>query len=281
MDDEKPLLLLPPELTGSYPVESLTSWHRGRGGVSLLLENGHWTGIAAVDRSLVAGTNTQDDWTVDRLHALGQTRGVSFRPRPLPSAAFLDRDGTIIEDRDYLSDPEGVALLPGAVEGLRALSLRSVPLVIISNQSGVGSKRFTLEQLGAVNARLQDLLSRAGVTLDGIYCCIHRPDAGCECRKPRTGLVSAAADRFGLDVHHSVVVGDKPADLGLARALGIPGFLVTTGYGRQTLKDRTELADYVVDDLTQFARICCDPAGMAQEVGTGMVPVSEKIARLA
>lgn len=264
--DDGTVLLLPQQGSGSDDLETLTAWHRARGGVSLLVDNARWTGVAAVDRSLVAGTNTQDDWTLDRLHGLARPRAMTFRPHLHPVAIFLDRDGTIIEDRDYLADPDGVTLLPGAAEGLRALSGRGIPLVVVSNQSGVGAGRLTLEQLGQVNARLQDLLSGEGVTLEAIYCCVHRADAGCECRKPATGLVRAAAARLGLKPESSVVVGDKPADLGLARALGVPAFLVTTGYGRETLRERVVQADYVVDDLLQFSRVCCHPRGLAVEV---------------
>lgn len=265
-EDDGAVLLLPPDGSDGYPLEPLTSWHRARGGVTLLVDDAGWTGVAAVDRSLVAGTTTQDDWTLARLHALTRPRGVMLQPSPPPAIAFLDRDGTIMEDRDYLADPEGVVLLPGAASGLRLLAERGVRLAIVSNQSGVGSGRFTLEQLAQVNARLLDLLNAEGVTLDGIYCCIHRADAGCECRKPGTGLVRAAEARLNLDASQSVVVGDKPADLGLARALGVPAFLVTTGYGRQTQRDHLVQPDYVVDDLAQFARICCDPGVRAIEV---------------
>ncbi len=261
-----PVLLTAPNWSGNDRLEPLTAWHRARGGITLLVDHARWTGVAAVDRSLVAGTTTQDDWTLTRLHELGRPRGVSFRSNPAATVAFLDRDGTLIEDRDYLSDPEGVALLPGAAAGLRALSDQGLRLVVVSNQSGVGSGRFTLEQLASVNARLQDLLSAEGVTLDGIYSCIHRADAGCDCRKPATGLVSAAAARLGLNPSESIVVGDKSADIGLARAIQAPAFLVTTGYGRSTLNDRSVQADYVVDDLTQVARICGHPAGLAIEV---------------
>lgn len=265
-EDGGTVLLLPRDAGNDYPLDALTAWHRARGGVTLLVDDVRWTGVAAVDRSLANAAITQDDWTLDRLHALSRPRAVTFHPVSPPGVALLDRDGTIMEDRDYLADPEGVVLLPGAAQGLRRLAEHGVRLVVVSNQSGVGSGRFTLEQLGLVNARLQDLLSAECVTLDGIFCCIHRADAGCECRKPALGLVRAAEARLGLDLARSVVVGDKPADLLLARGLGVPAFLATTGYGRQTLAEHQVQPDYVVDNLAQFARICCDPGWRATEV---------------
>lgn len=259
-------VLLVPTGANTDHLTALAAWHRARSGVTLLIDDARWTGVAALDRSLVAGTANNDDWTLARMHGISPLRAVTFPPRPGPSTVFLDRDGTIIEERDFLSDPDGVTLLPGTVDGLRALAEGGVRLVVISNQSGVGSGRFTLDQLGQVNTRMQELLANQGISLDAIYCCIHRADAGCDCRKPATGLVRAASTRLGLELGDSVVVGDKASDLGLARALGVPAFLVTTGYGRATLREPGLQADYVVDDLTQLARICSPPGGLAVEV---------------
>lgn len=265
-EDAEIVLLLPRNGAAGHNLEALAAWHRARGGVTLLVNRSRWTGIAAVDRSLVTGTNTQDAWTLARLHALAPPDAVAFGETQAPETAFLDRDGTIIEDRDYLADPAGVALLGGAAEGLRRLAAHGFRLAVVSNQSGVGSGRITIEQLGQVNDRLRDLLWAEGVTLDGIYCCIHRSDAGCDCRKPAAGLAWQAASELRIAVDRSLVVGDKAADLGLARTLSVPAFLVTTGYGRSTLADHTAPADYVVDGLDHVARICCHPAGLALPV---------------
>lgn len=265
------VLLLPRDGATGHNLEGLAAWHRARGGVTLLVNRARWTGIAAVDRSLVAGAHTQDAWTLARLHALAPPGAVAFVESEAPETAFLDRDGTIIEDRDYLADPAGVALLGGAAEGLRRLAAHGFRLAVVSNQSGVGSGRITLEQLGQVNDRLRDLLRAEGVTLDGIYCCIHRSDAGCDCRKPAAGLARQAASDLSIAVDRSLVVGDKAADLGLARTLGVPAFLVTTGSGRSTLTAGAAPADYVVDGLDQLARICCHPAGLAVPVEPPLV----------
>jgi D-glycero-D-manno-heptose 1,7-bisphosphate phosphatase len=265
-EDAEIVLLLPRNGGKGHNLEALAGWHRARGGVTLLVSHSRWTGIAAVDRSLVAGTLTQGAWSLRRLYALAPPTAVSADMGRAPQTAFLDRDGTIIEDRDYLADPEGVSLLPGAAEGLRMLAADGTKLVVLTNQSGVGSGRITIEQLGRVNQRLREVLEAKGVTLDGIYCCVHRSDAGCDCRKPATGLARRAAADLGIMPDRSLVVGDKASDLGLARALGAPAFLVTTGYGPSTLTDRTVSADYVVDGLDQVARICCHPSGLAVPV---------------
>jgi histidinol-phosphate phosphatase family protein len=202
--------------------------------------------------------------SLDRLHALAQPRAIEFPGARQIQAALLDRDGTIIEDRGYLSDPDAVSLLPGTAAGLRALASAGMRLLVVTNQSGVGRGTITLQQLDLVHHRLAELLAAEGVTLDGVYSCIHSSDSGCDCRKPAPGLARRAAVDFGLVLENTLVVGDKPADMRLARNLGVPGFLVTTGHGGDTLRQGEHLADYVVDDLAQLARICCHPAGLAR-----------------
>ncbi len=256
------LILVPRGGTGRIGVDALAAWHRPRGGITLVMNGSEWTGAAALDRALLAGRPTPDDWTLPDLHALGPVRHLGFGV-PSPRTVLLDRDGTVIMDREYLADPNDVALLPGAAEGLKRLAQNGIRLVVISNQSGVGAGRITMAQLTAVNERLRFVLGQVGVAVDGIHCCVHRPDAGCACRKPLPGLAHAAAAELGLDLTRAVMVGDKAADLGLARALGIPGFLVTTGTGLRTLREAPEAADYLVDGLDEVARICTHPAGLA------------------
>lgn len=192
-------------------------------------------------------------------HSTGMLKVTSPRA---PTVALVDRDGTIIEDRHYLSDPDEVTLLPGAAAGLRRLAQAGVRLVVISNQSGVARGKITPAQLAAVNRRMNDLLAAEMVTLDGILVCPHAPEDDCPCRKPREGLAREAAGRLGLDLAAAIVVGDKPADVGLARRLGVPAFLVGTGDGAATLRSRAVSADYAVENLEAVARICCHPGGI-------------------
>ena len=133
---------------------------------------------------------------------------------------LLDRDDTILDDPGYLSDPEGVVFLPGALEGLAAFHRAGWPLVVISNQSGLGRGYFTLADLQAVHARFEDLLRVAGVTLAGLYFCPHAPSEPCDCRKPEPGLALLASRELGLELSQAVMVGDKESDLELGRRIG-------------------------------------------------------------
>jgi histidinol-phosphate phosphatase family protein len=146
-------------------------------------------------------------------------------------AVFLDRDGTVIEDPGYLSDPSGVRLLPGAADALRALRAAGYQLVLVSNQSGIGRGYFTAEQAEAVHRRVVEQLSRKGVVLDDARYCPHAPDDGCPCRKPRPGLLLAAARELGLDLGASFMVGNSSVDIGAGRNAGCRTIL----FGAQTL----------------------------------------------
>lgn len=157
----------------------------------------------------------------------------------LKSAVYFDRDGTINEDSGYLSDPGALEMIPGAARSIKKLNDRGVPVVVISNQSGVGRGYFAEEAVKAVNDRLASILSAQGAFIDAIYYCLHRPDEDCECRKPRTGLVDRAAKEHGIDNRRSYVVGDKASDIGLAESAGAKGILVLTGNGA---KERDKLA---------------------------------------
>lgn len=146
-------------------------------------------------------------------------------------AIFLDRDGTIIEEKNYLSDPDQVAFLDGALAGLRAMARHGLPLVVISNQSGIGRGYFSLDRAEAVRARLELMLTREGIAIAGWYMCPHAPDTPCACRKPLPGMIDAAAQDLDLAPASSFVIGDKRCDIDLAAAVGARGILVTTGHG--------------------------------------------------
>lgn len=175
----------------------------------------------------------------------------SPRPAAARSAVFLDRDGTIIVERHYLHDPAGVELLPGAAEGLRRMRALGLPLIVVSNQSGIGRGYFGRKDVERVHGRLIELLEPEGVTLDAFHICPHAPDAGCRCRKPGTGLVLRAGSELGIDPRASFVVGDKPCDIDLGRAAGATTFLVTTGYGKEHIA--TSGAHHVVNGLAEAA----------------------------
>lgn len=168
---------------------------------------------------------------------------------------LLDRDGTVIVDKHYLSDPAGVELLPGAAEGLGRMRDMGFGLAVLSNQSGVGRGYFDQASVEACNLRLKELLAGRGVDVDGFYCCPHGPDEGCRCRKPAPGLMEQAAEELGFDPGRSWMIGDKCADMGLGRAVGAATILVLTGKG-EIHRPRCEGdTDFVAADLAEAAAI--------------------------
>ena len=136
------------------------------------------------------------------------------------SFVFLDRDGTLLADPGYLHRIEDYALLPGVVEGLRALQEADFGLAIVTNQSGIGRGYFTQQQFDALQSHLLDDLDRHGVRIDGSYFCPHRPDNGCDCRKPATGMLLRARDELDAELASSWVIGDAASDVELAQRAG-------------------------------------------------------------
>jgi len=166
---------------------------------------------------------------------------------------LLDRDGTLIVERTYLSDPDQVELIPGAAAGLRRLAARGLGLVVVTNQSGIGRGLFDAARLVEIHERLIEALRAEQVELDAIYFCPHHPDDACGCRKPRPALALRAAAELGFDPARAFVVGDMASDVALGRALGATTLLVRTGHGAATLTRGEACADYVVDDLQAAA----------------------------
>ena len=130
-------------------------------------------------------------------------------------AAFLDRDGTLIEDAVYLADADRVRLLAGAVEAVRALNSRDVLVVVVTNQSGIAQGLLTEAQYEATRERLVQLMKEAGARIDATFHCPHYPEVSgpCECRKPGTLLYRRAAKEFDIDLAASLYVGDRDRDV--------------------------------------------------------------------
>src|SRR4051812_43346373 len=150
------------------------------------------------------------------------------------------------------------ALVPGSAEGMRRLRDAGYKLLLTTNQSGVGRGYYAVEQVHAVHARLSHLLTREKVSLDGIYFCPHHPDGDCTCRKPRPGMALQAAAEWDLSLAQCWVVGDKPADMGLAAQAGCRGVLVLTGFGAKTLETliaRGEKPAFIAADLNEAAEL--------------------------
>ena len=174
------------------------------------------------------------------------------------AAAFLDRDGTLVVEREYLDDPGGLELLPGAAAALQSLRAAGFALVVVSNQSGVGRGMFGAARVHEVMAALRVALRARGVELDAIYFCPHRPDDGCACRKPGTALLERAAADLQLSLPASVMIGDKRIDAEAGQRAGGSGVLVRTGHGRAealaTPAAGVRPPDHVADDLEDAAR---------------------------
>ncbi len=145
----------------------------------------------------------------------------------LPTAVFLDRDGTIIEDAHYLSRPEEVKLIDGAAEAIARINAALVPVIVVTNQSGIGRGLFTPEDHARISARVDELLARGAGRIDRTYHCPHAPDDGCECRKPGTLLFrQAARDDPTIDLARSLYIGDRMRDVEPGLLLGGDGVLV-------------------------------------------------------
>lgn len=166
---------------------------------------------------------------------------------------LLDRDGTINRERHYLSHPDQIELCLNAGAGMRRMLELGLGLVVVTNQSGISRGYFDELRLQEIHDRLRFLLRLQGVMLHGVYHCPHGPDSSCACRKPEPGLAERAAREFGFELSESFVIGDKPCDIDLGRAVAATTILVRTGYGPD--HEKTTNADFVVDDLAEAAQI--------------------------
>ncbi len=151
--------------------------------------------------------------------------------KPQKPLLLLDRDGSLIEEGDYLADPKQVTLLPGVPAALRALRSAGFKMVVITNQSGIARGRITLKQLQQVNRRFLELLKAKKTGVDGLYWCPHLPSAQCACRKPKLALVKRAARRLKRSWRGCISIGDRPSDILLGQRTGGKGILVLSGYG--------------------------------------------------
>ena len=167
---------------------------------------------------------------------------------------FLDRDGVINRDSPaYIKDWNEFVFLPGSLAALQRLAAAGFTTIIISNQSAVNRRLMRLETLLDIHRRLQGAVTASGGHIADVFFCPHRPDEGCDCRKPQPGLIRQACHRHGLDVNKSFMIGDSAKDIECARNAGCAAaILVKTGNGMKALKilaHRGISIDFVAEDL--------------------------------
>lgn len=177
-------------------------------------------------------------------------------------AIFLDRDGTVIEERNYICKEEDVILLKNAAEGLKTLQDEGYLLFIVSNQSGVARGYFNEDIVIKINNHLNNLLLNKGVKIEKIYYCPHHKDGviekykiDCDCRKPNTGLIKKATSEYDIDLENSYVIGDKLSDIQLAKNCNCNAILVLTGYGNRQKETESSFHFETAEDLLEAANI--------------------------
>lgn len=176
-------------------------------------------------------------------------------------AVFLDRDGTINQEVGYIRELDKLILIPGAAEAIRGLNEMGVPVVLVTNQSGVARGYYPESWMAQLHGRLSHLLAAEGAHLDGVYYCPHLPEGDvpeysfdCACRKPEPGMLEQAACDLQLDLQHSFMIGDKATDVDVGRRVGCRTILLRSGYGEQVLRGEYQYLpepDYVFDSLLE------------------------------
>ena len=176
---------------------------------------------------------------------------------PLRPAVFLDRDGTIAEEVGYLNHASRFRMFPFVAGAIHRLNDAGLPVIVVTNQSGVGRGYFPESLVHTVNELMTQQLAEAGAKLDAIYYCPHTSAEKCGCRKPKTGMLDRAAQELSLDLLRSFVVGDRHGDVELARNAHARSVLVRTGFGEGELAwhaaEWPSQPDFVAEDLTQAA----------------------------
>jgi D-glycero-D-manno-heptose 1,7-bisphosphate phosphatase len=192
-------------------------------------------------------------------------------------AIFLDRDGVVIEDANYVGTRDRVRLIPGSADAIAALNRAGWPVVIVTNQAGVAKGLFSAAAVEEVHSHIAAHLATFGAKITAFYFCPHHPEGeieayrtACECRKPQPGMLRKAATEHQLDLEASWMVGDRVSDLEAGAAVGARTILVRTGYGTQvkiTTLDRERI------NLELIAADLADAVSKA-----GLIPRQQKVA---
>jgi D-glycero-D-manno-heptose 1,7-bisphosphate phosphatase len=166
-------------------------------------------------------------------------------------AIFLDRDGTLIEEVNFLSSVDDLKIFPFTAEALRVLKNKGFAIIVVTNQSGIGRGIFSVVDMHAIHEKIKRELPGM---IEAFYFCPHLPENGCECRKPRIGMILAACEDLNLSVEGSWMIGDKSLDIEAGQNAGLSTILVRTGYGEMEARRTSCSPKFVEKDLLAAAR---------------------------
>ncbi len=239
---------------GDYKKEQLTSAEiveKYGGEVKIIKISYDISTTKIIEKILEIGDVAKQNFIYDEKEKTGYFKLNKLKPKP---AIFLDRDGTINEEIEYLHDPKKFKLIKNAGEGLKQLQDMGYYLIIITNQAGIGLGYFTVEDFFKVNKAMFKALAPYNVIIDRIYFCPHSINDNCNCRKPKIGFIERAKDELNIDLKNSFFIGDKTVDIMTAKNAGIKSILVKTGHaGKDKVYDVEP--DYIVNDLKDAAQL--------------------------
>ncbi len=175
----------------------------------------------------------------------------------MKKACFLDRDGVVIQEKNYLSTPEDVELIPGTAEALKLLKSAGYCCIVVSNQSGVARGYYSEDSIKLVHGRIDELLAESGAEIEAYYYCPHHPDGkveeytgNCDCRKPEPGMFIQAANEHDIDLGESIMVGDKLSDIRAAENAGCKtAYMVRTGHGEVEISEKDTSGIIIAADI--------------------------------
>lgn len=169
-------------------------------------------------------------------------------------AVFLDRDGVIVEDPDYVYRIDQLKLIPGSAEAIKLLNENNFLTIIVTNQAGIAKGYFTEEDTVSFNELMEEKLREHNARIDAIYYCPHHPNAeiekyriNCDCRKPKSGMLKKAEKDFIIDLRSSFIIGDRLSDIEAGKSIGCKAIMVLTGYGVDEPKN--DEIDYIAQNL--------------------------------
>lgn len=194
--------------------------------------------------------------------------GVALHFMNARRAVFFDRDGTLNEDRGYVTARQNFVVFPGVCEGIARLNALDLLVIVVTNQSAIARGFMTEQELFRLHEYFTETLRGVGAHVDGWYWCPHHPEDGCDCRKPKPGMIWQAVKDFGLDVSRCFFVGDKVSDLEAAKAAGVPGVLVKSSPYAQEALDAYQAGRLAI---AHIAETCSEAMGWIE----GMVDDSQ------